>query len=155
MEENLIEVEYKPMGMQEAVGALFADKVLLIKGLEQSRKADVLVRLNTTGVVPVTQISYDVIPPDGYWRKPYWIVYDLPLNVLSTYPCYIYDPEILDSTPKYLIGDTVYYTSKQDSTKDSALVTTIYRDNENQWYYRLSRDQEIYSESEISTDRLK
>lgn len=151
--EGLTEFHY-PMNMQEAVGALFEGKMLLIKGLEQSRHNDVLVRLDLESIVPVTQISYDVVPPDGYWRKPYWVVYDLPMNVLSTYPCYVYEENMLNAIPQYGIGDSVRYISKEDSSEDSALVTAIYHDTEYNWFYKLTRDQEIYAENELKKDRL-
>lgn len=153
--DNLTPVDYKPMTLRETIDALFNGDVLLVKGLEQSRKKDVLVRLNIEGKIPVTQISYDVMPPDGEWRKSYWAVYDLPFNVFSTYPCYIYDATTTNNPPKYLVGATVYYTSKQDGVFDSAIVTEVLKDENNKWYYQLSRDNQIYAEDEVSTDRLK
>lgn len=153
--DNLTPVDYKPMLLRETIDALFNGDVLLVKGLEQSRGKDVLVRLNIEGKIPVTQISYDVMPPDGEWRKSYWAVYDLPFNVFSTYPCYIYDATTTNHPPKYLVGSTVYYMSKQDGIYDSAIITEILKDENNKWYYQLSRDNQIYTEDEVSTDRLK
>lgn len=154
MAENLVEVDYRGLTLQEALQALLDKKVLLVKGLEQSRNLDVLIRLYTEGVVPVTQISYDVVPADGHWREEYWQIFDISVNALSTYPCYVYDAETANKAPKFLIGTTVYYTSKMDSTRDSAIVIGLYKDEEGNWYYKLSRDQEIYAETELTVDRL-
>ncbi|BBE37359.1 hypothetical protein PHIM1EF22_0860 [Enterococcus phage phiM1EF22] len=155
MVENLREVNYKTLTLEESLHALLEGKTLIVKGLEQRRKLDVLVRIFSEGVVPVTQISYDTTPADGYWRTGYWQIYDLPINALSTYPCFIYDDLNTDELPKFMIGDTVYYTSKEDSIKDSAIVISVYKDDvNNKWHYKLSRDNEIYAESEIRRDRL-
>lgn len=140
--ENLEEVSYKALTLEESLTALTSGKVLLVKGLEQRRKLDVLVRLFTEGVVPVTQISYDVVPADGHWRKDYWQIYDLPINALSTYPCFIYE-ETTGKLPKYMIGSNVYYTSKEDSINDTAIVLAIFKDEESNFFYKLSRDGSI------------
>lgn len=155
MPDNLQSVRMSTLTMQECTNALYEGKVILVKGLEQLRDQDVLVRLNTKGKVPVTQVSFDKIPPDGYWRDQYWIVYDLPLNVFSTYSCFLYDELLARKSPKYVVSDTVYYTSKEDSTRDSAIVVDVLKDEEENWYYKLSRDGEIYAENEVTKDRLK
>lgn len=143
------------LSMQECTDALYAGKVIIVKGLEQSRDQDVLVRMYTKGKVPVTQISYDKVAPDGFWRDQYWIVYDLPLNVFSTFNCYVFDELIAKKAPKYSVGESVWYTSKEDQVRDTAIVLAVFKDEEDNWYYKLSRDSEIYIESEVSKDRLK
>lgn len=153
-ETELTKVEYKPLNMKEAVEALFNNQVLIVKGLEQRKRADILVRLNQKGRIPVTQVSYDITPPDGYWRDQYWIIFDLPMNVLSTYPCYVYSEDLAKGNPKYVEGQTVYYTSKEDNQVDSALVLGVYTDEDHNWYYRLSRDKEYYKEAELSKESL-
>ena len=123
MAENLVEVDYRGLTLQEALQALLDKKVL-------------------------------VIPADGHWREEYWQIFDISVNALSTYPCYVYDAETANKAPKFLIGTTVYYTSKMDSTRDSAIVIGLYKDEEGNWHYKLSRDQEIYAETELTADRL-
>ena len=146
--ENLEEVNYQALTLEQSLQALTNGKVLLVKGLEQRRKLDVLVRLFTEGLVPVTQISYDITPADGHWRKDYWQIYDLPINALSTYPCFLYDSST-GAIPKYMIGANVLYTSKEDSIQDTALVIATYKNEEGKFFYKLSRDGGIYSEEEL------
>lgn len=157
MPENLelTSVQLTVLTMKECTDALFEGKTLLIKGIETSRGNDILVRLDLEGKIPVTQISYDLVAPDGYWRDQYWSVYDLPMNVFSTYSCFIYDEAVGKQMPKFVVADTVYYTSREDDTKDSAIVVDVLKDLEGNWFYLLSRDKLIYAEHEISKDRLK
>lgn len=155
MPVNLETVNLKTLTMREAIDALFDEKILLIRGVEQRRNGDVLVRLDTKGRVPVLQSSFDLVPPDGVWRERYWVVTDLSINVFSTYPCFVYDEALANKFPNFIIGDTVHYVSKEDNIRDSAIVIEVFKDEDNQWHYMLSRDGEIYEEYALSKDRLK
>lgn len=160
-EIDLGPVSLEPLGLRKSLDYLLDGEVLLVRGIEQTRGKDVLVRLDDRRV-PVTQISYDIQPADGYWRDSYWVVFDLPLNAFSTYPCYLYRNTEQGSLPKFFIGDNVYYTSKQEGTKteDTGVITEVYKDKASdprnpQWYYSVTRDSEIYPEEELTKDPLK
>lgn len=150
---GLTVLELKGLTLEESLQALLNGKTILVKGLEQSRNLDVLVRLYNEGVVPVTQISYDVIPADGHWREEYWQIFDISINALSTYSCYLYDKDTISIIPKFTVGTSVRYRSKVDGARDSAIVLGIYKDTENNLFYKLSRDHEIYKETELTSDR--
>jgi len=153
---ELKSVDLNPLTMEEAVLALLDGELIIVRGLEQRTDADVLVRLYSKGKIPVTQISYDTQPLKDAWRDQYWIVYDIPLNVFSTYPCFIYNEEVAKQAPKFMVGETVRYDSRQESSikSDSAIILDVLSDGKGNWYYELSRDSEIYQENELTRDKL-
>lgn len=140
------------LSMKEAVDALFAGKVVIVKQLEETRKLDVLVRLDNR-IVPVTQISYDVVPITGDFDSVYWVVYDLPLNVFSTYDVYEYSEENAKLKVAFDIGTSVWYTSV-DGVLDTAIVKEIFKDIDNKIWYKLSRETELYPQDELTKEKI-
>lgn len=159
--ENYLPLDLHKLDLEESLDELLQGNWVLIKGIEQTRGKDILVRLDGLDKgAPVTQITYDVQPPDGYWKEHYWTVFDLPLNAFSTYPCYIHHTETNGSMPAFLPGETIYYTSRQEGTsgkRDSGIIEEVYIKNseDNQFYYSISRDTGIYQEEELAKDPLK
>lgn len=138
--------------LQDKLQALLNGEVLFIKNFERQEGADVLVRI-VQKKFTVSQISYDVAGGEEGDDPRFWTTFNVGLNDLSLFTCFKFVEEVFNLENKYMINDTVHYTSV-DSFNDSAIVEEVYRHkvDPTKFAYRLSRDGAVYGEDELVTN---
>ena len=87
----------------------------------------------------MTEIAYNLSTDN---TSDYWQAFDVPINVFTNYNCYNYEVGITDNALP--VNTTILYTSHRDNIEDSALITGIYTDSNNNLFYTISRDTGFY-----------
>lgn len=151
---DLKDISVKAIGFRGAIEALLDNKVIVVKGYENTRHSDILVKLAEKGL-PVTRIAFNVGRQEtGEWFQPFWSVYDLPMNALVTQDCYLYTEDWGNYDPAFLIDDIVYYKDEH-GVQDSAIVTKVltYKDPEDpqvdRYAYELSKVDHVLAQEEL------
>jgi hypothetical protein len=134
--------------LEDKFNALWNGEVLFIKKFEKREGADVLARIDKRKY-PVTQISYDKYQTSFDSRG--WNIFNLGMNDLALFTCFRFEEGIFQYTNRFMINDMVNYVSV-DGRKDSALIEGVYvsKTNPSQFAYKLSRDEGLYAEEELS-----
>jgi len=135
--------------LESKLQALLNGEVLFIKKFEKQEGANVLVRI-VQKKFTVSQISYDVAGTEEGLDPRYWTTFNVGLNDLSLFTCFKFVEEAFNKENKYMINDTVLYTSI-DGMFDSAVVEEVYQHNVDptKFAYRLSRDGAVYAEDDL------
>lgn len=142
----MVELEFK-----DTVDALFDGKIILLSTYENDKSKDVLIRFRETRNGTVTQITKPSSNMSGFTGvRRYWSLHDVSLNTLSMFPTYVYDPAVYKIGNKYEPKTTVYYTT-DDKEEDVAIIKNVYRDEECNFYYRISGEGELmFKEEDLS-----
>lgn len=152
--EELEEITMVELSLEEAVRALFEEKVLLLATYDNHRDKDILIRLEDTSNGRVTRVAKPETSMGGFvGTKRYWSLYDITINMLSMYPVYIYDPVIYNSGVKYEPNIAVEYTSSKGDT-DIAIIRRAFRDEDCNVFYTLSGEgDKLFTELELKEMR--
>ncbi|AAY53400.1 hypothetical protein [Listeria phage P100plus] len=134
--------------LEDKLLALLTGETLLVRGLEKSTNADVLVKLDDRKY-PVTQISYEISITDNVFRERYWTIYDISINALSLYDVFLFEEDNPAYELKIQVSDNVQYTSIS-GVKDTAKVIAIYEDEEKNLFCELSREDTLYPLVELT-----
>lgn len=111
--------------------------IIVVKDYADNLGKDLYIRYNqTTGL---TEIAYNLYSDN---TLDYWQAFDVPINVFTNYECYNYVVGITDNALP--VDTAILYVSHTDNTEDSALITGIYADSDNNLYYTISRDTGYY-----------
>lgn len=112
--------------------------IIVVKDYADNLNKDLYIRYNqTTGL---TEIAYNLYSDN---TLDYWQAFDVPINVFTNYECYNYVVGITDNVLP--VNTAILYVSHTDNTEDSALITGIYTDSDNNLYYTISRDTGYYN----------
>lgn len=121
---------------------LLDGKVLRI---EQEDQGTVLLRMNP-GKHKLTEISRD-IDKETYFYKRYWLPYNFSINALVTFTVYL-DETYTRLENKFKVDDIVEY--ELEGTKDVAYITQVLQDQDRNYYYKLSGENDsLFRENEI------
>ncbi|AGK86954.1 virion structural protein [Bacillus phage SIOphi] len=137
--------------LEEKLQALLSGEILYIKKFEKREGGDVLVRLEKKKHT-VSQISFSLKPAEGEER--FWVTYNIGINDLSLFTCFKFEENTFNYTNKFMINDVVFYES-EDGRKDTAIVEGVYVSivDPDVFAYKLSRDDGIYAEEDLTLDK--
>lgn len=143
---TLTSVDQEVLTLKEALTELMNGSVLVINEYEQSTGADTFVRLNLALEKPITEITYNI-------QEPVWQRFPVPVNALSLYSTYLYDPSLY-GTLSLRVGDVVKYRDK-DGIIQASIIQKVFLDSDNLQYFVLSNSDKVYLLSyvpEVNTD---
>ncbi|WNO29930.1 hypothetical protein [Bacillus phage SDFMU_Pbc] len=138
--------------LQSKLQALLDGEVIFIKHFERNEGANVLVRIAQKKFT-VAQITYDTTSSEV--DNKYWVTFNVGVNDLSLFTCFQFTPDTFNKDNKFLINDTVLYTS-EDGRRDTAIIEEVYAHNEDpsKFAYKLSRDEGLYEEDELVIHKM-
>ncbi|AMQ66484.1 virion structural protein [Bacillus phage Shbh1] len=139
--------------LEEKLAALLRGETLYLKGFERKSGGSVLIRLERKKF-ELIQISHDLSESEVNPR--YWVTYNVGLNDLSLFTAIKFEEGLPAYKHKYQINDTVLYVSRDGNIRDSAIVEEVYVSivDPDQYAYKLSRDDGLYSEEDLIQDKF-
>ena len=106
----------------------------------------VLIRIKR-GKYTATETTLDTKQETFYYNR-YWQMNNYSLNALMNYTVYL-DDEWKEQTNRFVIGQAVEYKPIEGFEKDIAEITRIFIDKQEEYWYSVSNDLNIYSESDL------
>lgn len=146
---DLQELRLERLSLEESWDELQAGGTIVIEKYESTQGKDILVRLNKRQHT-VTQISFDVAPIVGGFDKRFWQIFNVSINALSLKNVYRYDEALYNLKNQFNVDAIVEYASTAGG-KDVAVVTAVFMDAAGDFYYALSRETQLYKETELTS----
>lgn len=134
---NLSPITLVLLDINTGINQLLNGAIIVVKDYADNLNKDLYIRYNST--TKLTEIAYNLYTDN---TLDYWQAFDVPINVFTNYNCYNYEVGITDNALP--VNTTILYTSHSDNIEDSALITGIYTDSNNNLFYTISRDTGFY-----------
>lgn len=143
---KLTEVDIKELAPTEALQLLLEGKDLIVTNYEKTRRLDVLVRMRDW----LTEISYDTKGFRTLTEEPYWLPYDVPVNVFSQYLVYEHSKVVTPREVKFLPQETVLRASSAGGYVADTVKKVYIDEATSEVYYSLScNENKLYSQAEL------
>lgn len=142
---SLVELELEELDLAAVMTSLMLGDILVIKGYEDTRGKDILVKLDNRKH-QVTHISFDVDPIT--FRDRYWMIHNVSLNALSLQPVYRYDEYTYSMQYKYNPRDVVQIDTPE-GVDSVYLVSSVLVSPDKEVYYTLEGIDGYYTEAEL------